>query len=104
MAFYRAEPGGLLLFVRLTPRGGRDGIDGIVATADGRQAIAARVRAPPDKGAANTALIALLADEFGVKKAAVTIAAGAAARSKQIRVAGEAAQLIAIAEAWKTRG
>ena len=39
------EPDGLVLTVRLTPKGGRDGVDGIEARADGRCVLKVRVRA-----------------------------------------------------------
>ena len=45
----------------LTPRGGRDAIDGWASGADGRPYLKARVRAPPVEGEANAALIVLLA-------------------------------------------
>lgn len=46
----------------------------------------ARLKAPPVDGKANEELIALVAERFGVRKAAVTIKAGAAARTKRITV------------------
>ena len=46
----------------------------------------ASVKAAPVDGKANAALIALIADHFGVPKRAVTIAAGAGARLKRVRV------------------
>jgi uncharacterized protein len=71
------------LTVRLTPRGGRDHVDGV---ADG--VLRVRVAAPPVDGAANKALIALIAGELGVAKGAVTIASGETGRSKVLEVAG----------------
>ena len=53
--------GGLSVVVRLTPRGGRDAIDGIEQRADGQCVLKARVRAAATEGEANDALIALLA-------------------------------------------
>jgi uncharacterized protein YggU (UPF0235/DUF167 family) len=98
MAWYRAEAGGLALFVRLTPRGGRDAIDGVTPLADGREVLAVRVRVPPEDGAANTALTALIAKAFDVPRSAVALAAGATARIKQVRVSGDAAVLAAVAD------
>ncbi|MCA3601964.1 MAG: DUF167 domain-containing protein, partial [Methylobacterium sp.] len=45
-----------MLLVRLTPRGGRDALDGRQALSDGRMVPAARVRAILQNGAANAAL------------------------------------------------
>ena len=58
--------GGVALAVRLTPKGGRDAIDGMQVLADGRSALMVRVRAAPAKGEANTALIRLVAKAVGV--------------------------------------
>ena len=55
--------------VRLTPKGGRDAIDGIETLADGRTVLKARVRAAPSEGEANAALIQLIAKTLGVPRA-----------------------------------
>ena len=94
---------GLRFAVRLTPKGGRDRIEGWTAGADGRPFLKARVSAPPEAGKANAALIALLAKTLGVAKSAVAIAGGETSRLKQVDVAGEAdylrARLDALGEA-----
>lgn len=92
---WRVGASHLVLTVRLTPRAGRDSIEGIMTLSDGRTALAAKVRAAPDKGEANRALIELIAKELGVPKSSVGIAAGHTARLKQIRVDSEPADLIA---------
>lgn len=76
------------LAVRLTPRGGRDRIDGWAVDADGRPYLKARVSAPPVEGEANAALTALLAKALKRPKSAVRIAAGETARLKQVEVEG----------------
>jgi len=80
--------------VRLTPKGGRDAIDGWWTDASGR-ALKARVAAPPEDGKANAALIGLLARTLDVRKSDVRIASGAASRLKMIEVAGDDALLAA---------
>jgi len=97
---YRVEPAGIVLAIRLTPRAARDAVDGIGTLSDGRAVALARVRAVPDKGAANRALTDLLARTLRVPKSAVTVIAGATARLKQVRVAGEPGVLGAAIEAW----
>jgi uncharacterized protein YggU (UPF0235/DUF167 family) len=87
-----------LLSVGLTPKGGRDAIDGLERTADGGRVLKARVRAAPSDGEANAALIRLLANELGVPPRHVTIAAGAAARTKRLAIAGDSPTLIATLE------
>jgi len=97
---YRRDPNGILLFVRLTPRGGRDCIDGVGALSDGRAVALARVRALPAGGEANAALAALLARHLRVPKSAVTIVAGHAARVKQVRIEGDPAALAREIDSW----
>jgi uncharacterized protein YggU (UPF0235/DUF167 family) len=84
--------GGIAIAVRLTPRGGRD------ALSSGTGAyLAARVMAPPVDGAANAALIALVAKSFGVARGSVTITGGETARLKRLFVKGDAAALARVA-------
>ena len=81
--------------VRLTPKGGRDAVEGWAKSADGAVHLKARVRAVPENGKANAALIGLLAETLAVPKSAVRIAGGETARLKRIEVAGEAKILTA---------
>lgn len=76
------------LAVRLTPRGGRDAIDGWASGPDGRPYLKVRVSAPPVEGEANAALTVLLAKALGVSKSSVRIAAGQTGRLKQIDLDG----------------
>jgi uncharacterized protein len=87
---WRVEADGLVLAVRLTPRGGRDAIDGIEQLSDGRRVLKVRVRAAASEGEANAALTKLVARTLGVPSRDVSVA-GASARLKRIRVAGAAA-------------
>jgi uncharacterized protein len=90
---WTATVDGLLVDVRLTARGGRDAIDGAAYLSDGRMVVAARVRAPPFEGQANAALCRLLADALHVAPRDVALVAGASARLKRIRIAGDATAL-----------
>ena len=76
------------LAVRLTPRGGRDAVEGWATGADGRPFLKARVAAPPVEGEANAALTVLLSKTLGVRRSAVRIAAGQTGRLKQVEVEG----------------
>jgi uncharacterized protein (TIGR00251 family) len=93
---WTSAPGGVLVDVRLTPRGGRDAIEGIECRADGRSVLRVRVRAAPFEGEANTALCRLLARELGVAPGRVTLVAGETARLKRVRIAGDTAGLSTI--------
>lgn len=88
---WRAVPGGVELAVRLTPKGGRDRIEG-VSEAQGLACLAARVAAPPVDGAANAALVRLLAKALGVPRSAVSFVSGETSRIKRLRIAGEAVE------------
>lgn len=90
--------GGVSLAVRLTPKGGRDAIDGIEQLADGRAVLKARVRAAPSEGEANEALVRLIAKTLGLPPRDVALSAGATARVKRLVIAGDAARLIAALE------
>jgi uncharacterized protein len=86
---------GVLVDVRLTPRGGRDALEGIESRADGRAVLKARVRAAPFEGEANDALCRLLARALGVAPRDVTIATGATARVKRVQIRGQASAIVA---------
>jgi uncharacterized protein len=92
-ACYRARPDGLDLFVRLTPKASADAIEGVQTTAGGATHLAVRVRAVPEKGAANAALEKLLADRLGLPKRAVSVVAGSTSRLKTVRLTGNTAEL-----------
>ena len=70
------------LTVRVTPRAARDEVLGYDATG----ALRVRVTAPPADGAANAAVIRLLAATLGIPARDVVLVAGAGARVKQFEV------------------
>ena len=72
--------------VRLTPKGGRDCVEGWILEPDGKRILKARVAAPPEDGKANEALIRLLAKTLGLGKSKVRIVQGAASRLKMVEV------------------
>jgi len=74
--------------VRLTPRGGRDAIDGV----DGEGILRVRVASPPADGAANRSLLRLLAADLGVGPTALAVVSGATARRKVVEVRGRTAE------------
>lgn len=93
MSCWRAVPGGIELFVRLTPKAGRDRIDGIAADADGRQYLAVRVAAAPVEGAANAGLISFLAKSWRLPKSAFSLVSGETQRLKRLSVSCDAVAL-----------
>jgi len=89
----------LTLHLRVTPNAGADRIDGTELRDDGSAVLRVRVRAVPDKGKANVAVIGLLANALGVPKSAVTLVSGDTARLKTIAIVGDPAALAARIEA-----
>jgi len=89
---WSVQADGVTVRVRVTPKSSRDEVGGIEATAQG-PALKVRVRAVPDKGAANAAVTATLADWLGVPKRSVTLTSGSTARIKTLAVAGDCEKL-----------
>lgn len=82
------------LAVRVTPRGGRDGVDGWATDSGGRPYLKVRVSAAAADGEANAALTAFLAKTLKRPKSAVRIVSGETARVKTLEIEGlEAADL-----------
>jgi uncharacterized protein len=84
---------GVRIRLRVQPRARRNQVDGLVAEADGGGALKIAVTAAPESGAANEAVIALLAGEWGLAKSALTLVAGAADRRKTIKLTGDPQRL-----------
>jgi uncharacterized protein YggU (UPF0235/DUF167 family) len=82
---------GARLAIRCVPRGGADRIEGVV---DHRLRV--RVSAPAVDGAANDALLRLLADALDVPRGALRLVAGATGRDKIVAIEGvDQARLVA---------
>jgi hypothetical protein len=83
--------------VRVTPRGGRDAVEGV---RDGELLI--RVAAAPADGSANESVLRLVAAECGVPRRAARLVAGATGRHKLVAVEG--ADRAALLERWPDLG
>jgi uncharacterized protein YggU (UPF0235/DUF167 family) len=95
MATFDRRSDGVVFLVRLTPKGGREAVEGWASAADGKSHLKARVRTAPEGGKANAALIALLAKELGVPKSALAITGGEKARLKTVAATGDTSALAA---------
>jgi uncharacterized protein (TIGR00251 family) len=78
-----AQEGGAAFSVKVVPRASRNEIAGVQG-----EAIRVRLTAPPIEGAANRALVKLLAETLKVPEHDVEIVTGHAGRQKVVRVAG----------------
>jgi uncharacterized protein len=96
---WRRTQEGVVVSCRLTPKGGRDAIDGVRQLADGSSVLIARVRCAPQGGEANQALCVLLTDRLGARASDARVVMGAKSRLKQIAVSGDPAALVAKLEA-----
>ncbi|MGR7993686.1 DUF167 family protein [Xanthobacter sp. ZOL 2024] len=94
MSIWRPVAGGIELFVRATPKGGRDALDGVATLSDGREVLKVRVRAAPEDGAATAAVARVIAAALGVPASRVSLSAGATARQKTFRIEGDANALV----------
>jgi uncharacterized protein (TIGR00251 family) len=86
----RPLPDGIELRVKVQPRSRRPGLGGL--SPDGG-ALRVAVTEVPEDGRANRAVCAAIAKALGVAPSSVELAAGAAARLKTLRIAGDPARL-----------
>jgi hypothetical protein len=84
-----ARDGALRFAVHVQPRASRSEISGLHGSA-----LKARLEAPPVDGAANAALIELLADALGVSRRCIRIVGGQHSRSKVVEVVGVNAESV----------
>jgi len=80
---------GVRFAVRVQPRASRSEIVGVYG-----EAMKIRLSAPPVDGAANDALLELIATALGVGRRAVRIVSGASSRSKVVEVEGVTAEAV----------
>ena len=86
--------GGVTLAVHVSPRGGRNAVEGLVPDAEGKPMLGVRVAAAPVDGEANDAVEATLARWLGVKPREVEVTGGLTARSKVVTIDGDPVQLM----------
>jgi uncharacterized protein YggU (UPF0235/DUF167 family) len=72
--------------IRVTPRSARPGVGGWRAAADGREELEIRVAEAPADGAANDAVVRLLAKALGISRSELTIISGATSRHKRVAI------------------
>jgi uncharacterized protein (TIGR00251 family) len=75
-----------VLAIRVTPRSAKPGIGGWRTDSSGREELEVRVSEAPTDGAANEAVIRLLAKALGVSRSELSIIAGSTSRNKRISI------------------
>ena len=95
---WRATRDGVVLALRVTPNARMEAIGGIEVLADGAAVLAVKVRAVPESGKANAAVIALLARVLGLPRSTIAVVAGATGRRKSLALAGDPSALLAALE------
>ncbi len=86
--------GGITIAVRVSPRGGRNAVEGLVADSDGRPHLGVRVAAAPVDGEANDAVETTLARWLGVRPSDVEVTGGITTRAKVVTIDGDPVQLM----------
>lgn len=81
--------GAVLLKVAARPGASRSHVVGVVG-----EALKVAVNAPPERGKANKALVALLAKALGLRKAQVSLVGGGTSREKTFRLDGVEADAV----------
>ena len=84
--FWQKSAEGCVIAVRLTPKASRDTLVGIEILSDGREVLKVHVRAVPEDGKANAALIKLLSPSLAIPKSAITLDKGATSRLKVLTI------------------
>jgi len=85
---------GVRVSVRLTPKGRRDAVEGLAATAAGGAEIRASVTAVPENGKANKAVIKLLSKTWKVPKTSIDLISGETDRHKVFMISGDAKSIL----------
>ncbi|WP_336278894.1 DUF167 domain-containing protein [Bartonella sp. CB175] len=86
--FYQVNTNGLILFVYLIPKASLDKIIGVECRDDGKKHLVIRLRAVPEDGKANKALIKFLAKQWKIPSSCIFLKSGATSRHKQLHFSG----------------
>src|SRR5262249_45215598 len=98
--FFKATADGLHVALRVTPNAARDAIEGVEERPGAGAQLRIRVRAVPDKGKANDAVIALLAKAWHLPAGQLTIISGKTSRDKVLLIEGVPGALAAQLTSW----
>tara|TARA_R110000782_G_scaffold182437_6_gene272722 strand:+ start:66270 stop:66584 length:315 start_codon:yes stop_codon:yes gene_type:complete len=96
--FLRTDGDDLLIAVRLTPKSAKETIGGMWQDEKGMHWLQASVRAVPEKGRANAALIQLIAKRLKLPAKGIVLESGDTGRLKRLRLVGHAEEAARITE------
>lgn len=97
---FRSIPDGVRVRLKVTPKAKRSQFGGLLDEPDGGKALKVSVTAAPEAGKANEAVIALLAQEWGVAKSAISVVSGATDRRKLVEIRGPSQDLLSRLQGW----
>ena len=80
---YRKTKAGIVIEVKVEPRSSKKGISGLLG-----DVVKIKLTAAPVEGAANEQLIEIISEATGIKKSAIRIIRGAAAKRKTLEIKG----------------
>jgi uncharacterized protein (TIGR00251 family) len=97
---FQASPAGVRVRIKVAPKAKRSQFRGLLDEPDGGKTLKVQVTAAPEDGKANAAVIALLAEEWGVAKSAISVVSGATDRRKLVEIRGPSQDLLAKLQGW----
>lgn len=92
--YFHATENSVLLNIRLTPNARQEGVGNVLFDDKGVAWLKASVRAVPENGKANKALIAFLAKRLKLPKSTIEIISGHQARTKKLSIENTTDSLI----------
>lgn len=96
----QAVAGGVRVALRVTPKAAQDRIQGVAVDSAGQPRLKVAVRAVPEDGKANEAVVRLLAKAWQVPRSTVALVAGHHDRSKLLQIAGDPQELLVRLTGW----
>ncbi len=89
MQYLYQKNGQVFLAVKLSPKSAKDAITGVITDQYQNAYLAIKVRALPEKGKANMALIAFLAKQLHIPKSHMELSSGHTSSYKTIKINGD---------------
>lgn len=84
--FFEVKNNHILLCIRLTPNARKEAFFGVLADENNVYWLKVSVRAVPENGKANKALVSMLAQRLGIPKSKIELVSGGQARTKKLSI------------------